>query len=246
MGYPRYRFDVRFDAAFSAEPAEPTVEEAEPDPLDQPVHSERDLQAALATAEQRAFAGGLEQGRREGDQAAAKRIEAELTAVLKRLDSLLEARADGFDATLQAVEAQGVAVIAALVRRIAPHLLQRLADDEILRLVGEALRAAAGAPLLRLRLCPPLASALGDQLAAQAAASGFRGRLEIFPDEAMAPGALDASWGTGSLSFDPAAIEAAITGFAERAMAALAPIAHPPAAELPAADTLNDMEMDEN
>jgi flagellar assembly protein FliH len=214
MGYPRYRFDLRFDVGASEPP--PVIEE-EPDPLDRPVHSERELQSALAQAAGIARAEGLEAGRREGEAAATARLEADLLLVMTHLDDRLSERADGFEAALRAVEDQGVTVVAALVRRLAPHLLERIAEEEIRRLAGEALRAAVGAPRLRLRLAPAMAEALKERLAQQAAGQGFKGALEVLPDPALSPGALDARWGAGALRYDPRDIDTAIASFVERA-----------------------------
>ncbi len=221
--YPRYRFDQGFGARVVAEAGDEPVEAI--DPLDEPRHSERALQSALAEAREAGVADGLERGRREGEAQAAHRIEAEIVAALDGLSARLAALDGAHGALLERLEAQGALLLVALVRRMAPRLLDSVAREEVERLAGEALRAAGAAPLLRLRVHPSLSGPLEDRLAQQTA---FKGRLEICPDPSLAPGALDAAWDAGGVRRDPAALDAAIADLADRALSALAPLASVP------------------
>ncbi|PWC37809.1 flagellar assembly protein FliH [Azospirillum sp. TSO35-2] len=218
-GYPRYRFDQSFGGAALA--VEPELVE-EPDPLDLPRHSERDHQAALAMARDDGLAAGLAQGRREGETQAYRRIEADLVAALDGLAGQLAVLESSHTALMERLEAQGACVLVALVRRIAPRLLDSVARAEIERLASDALRAAGQAPVLRLRVHPSLRGPLERRLAGQA---DFAGRLEILDDPALDTGALEASWGAGSVGRDPAALEATLTELTERTLAALQPAA---------------------
>ncbi|WP_372395969.1 flagellar assembly protein FliH [Azospirillum sp. HJ39] len=221
--YPRYRFDHAFGAPAAAAVPEP-VETV--DPLDRPSLSERQHRAALAEAQQAAQADGLALGRREGELAACRRIEAELSATLDGLAQRMAGLDAGHAALMERLEAQGACVLVALVRRMAPRLLDRVARDEVERLAADALRAAGQAPLLTLRLHPSLCRPLEERLAGQEV---FKGRLDIQGDPALAVGALEASWGAGSVSRDPADFEAAVAALADRAIAAL----HPPSDPIP-------------
>ena len=112
MGYPRYRFDLRFDSTAQAA-AQAAAEfgvppEPDPiDPLDEIVHSERHLQAAVYGAEVRAFAEGVEQGRREGAAEAAARTDAVLAQALSHLDERLAALDDRFADALRGWRRKG-------------------------------------------------------------------------------------------------------------------------------------------
>ncbi|SMF86789.1 flagellar assembly protein FliH [Azospirillum oryzae] len=219
--YPRYRFDHGFGAPVAvAEPAE--VETA--DPLDLPTLSERAHQAALAEAREGALAEGLARGRAEGELTAARRIEAELSATLDQLAQRMAALDACHAALMERLEAQGAFVLLALVRRMAPCLLDQVARAEVERLAADALRAAGQAPVLTLRLHPSLCPPLEERLAGQGV---FKGRLDIQGDPALPVGALEASWGAGSVRRDPAAIEAAIADLTDRAVAALTPALSP-------------------
>ncbi|HYH18974.1 MAG TPA: fliH protein [Azospirillum sp.] len=217
MGYPRYRFDLRFDSTAQAAAEAAKVENPEPeiDPLDLPTHSERTLQAALATTEMRAYAEGVEHGRRDGEAEAAERIEAALAHALRCLDERLGTLDDRYSDVLREVEAHGAALMVALVRRIAPRLIDHAGRAEVERLAVEALRAAGKAPALRLRVHPDLADAVRAKL------DGFAGALEIDTDPAMPPGALDAAWEAGALRNDPATLERAVADLCDRALATL-------------------------
>ncbi|TWA66606.1 flagellar assembly protein FliH [Azospirillum brasilense] len=225
MGYPRYRFDQRFDSTAQAA-AQAAAEfgvppEPDPvDPLDEIVHSERHLQAAIYGAEVRAFAEGVEQGRREGAAEAAARTDAALAQALSHLDEQLTALDDRFADALRGVEAQGSAVMLALVRRLAPALLERIGAAETERLATDALRLAGGSPRLRLRVHPDLAEPVRAKLA-DPESLGFKGALEVVADPSLPPGGLDAAWEAGGLCYDPAAVERAVAGLCDRALAAL-------------------------
>ncbi|WP_042446561.1 flagellar assembly protein FliH [Azospirillum sp. B510] len=215
--YPRYRFDHSFGAPAAA--VEPE-EAAAVDPLDLPSLSERDHLAALARTREAALAEGAAQGRREGELSAARRIEAELSATLALLAQRMAALDTDHAALMERLEAQGALVLVALVRRMAPRLLDQAARAEVERLAADALRAAGRAPLLTLRLHPSLRRPLEERLAGQGL---FQGRLDIQGDPTLAVGALEASWGAGSVRRDPAAFEAIIADLTDRAVAALAP-----------------------
>lgn len=229
MGYPRYRFDLRFDstaqaaAQVAAQAAAEFGAPPEPDPvdpLDEIVHSERHLQAAVYGAEVRAFAEGVEQGRREGAAEAASRTDAALAQALSHLDEQLAALDGRFADALRGVEAQGSAVMLALVRRLAPALLERIGAAETERLAADALRLAGGSPRLRLRVHPDLAEPVRARLA-DSDSLGFKGALEVVADPSLPPGGLDAAWEAGGLRYDPAAVERAVAGLCDRALAAL-------------------------
>lgn len=215
--YPRYRFDHGFGAP--APVVEPEVVEAA-DPLDLPTLSEREHQAALAQARASALDEGLAQGRAEGEDAAARRTEAELAATLDQLAQRMAALDADHAALMGRLEAEGALVLVALVRRMVPQLLDKVAREEVERLAADALRAAGQSPVLTLRLHPSLRRPLEERLAGQ---SAFSGRIDIQGDAALAVGALEASWGAGSVRRDPAAFEAAVAALADRAVAALMP-----------------------
>lgn len=229
MDYPRYRFDQRFDSTAQAaseaaaleQPAEPEpAANSLADPLDLPAHSERALQAAIQDAERRAFADGLEQGRQDGEAEANARVEVLLALSLHRLEEQLASLDDRFADTLRGIEAEGAAVLVALVRRIAPALLDRVGPAEAEGLARDALRLAGASPLLRVRVHPDVADLLRARLTA-AEDHGFRGTLDVVADRTIPPGGIDAAWEAGGLRYDPAAVERAVADLCDRSLAAL-------------------------
>lgn len=219
--YPRYRFETSFGApAATAEP-EPA---ALLDPLDEPRHSDRDLEAALAEARREARDEALAEGRLEGERSAGERIDARAAASLGELAERLDRLDAEHAAAMDRLEALGTTVLLALVRRLAPRLLDGTARGEVGRLAVEALQAAGSAPLLTLRVHPTLHAALEARLAGSASGptSGVT-RLEIVDDPALAIGALEARWGDGSVRRDPAELETAVAGLVDRAASLLLP-----------------------
>ncbi len=228
MDYPRYRFDQRFDSTAQAaseaaaleQAPEPEAANALHDPLDLPTHSERALQGAIAAAELRAFADGLEQGRQEGEAEANARIEVLLALSLHRLEEQLASLDDRFADTMAGIEADGAAVLVALVRRIAPALLDRVGPAEAEGLARDALRLAGKSPTLRIRVHPDVAEPLRARLTTTEDHS-FRGTLDIVADRTIPPGGIDAAWEAGGLRHDPAAVERAVADLCDRSLTAL-------------------------
>ncbi|WP_137165308.1 flagellar assembly protein FliH [Azospirillum brasilense] len=164
----------------------------------------------------------MEQGRREGAAEAAARTDAVLAQALSHLDERLAALDDRFADALRGVEAQGSAVMLALVRRLAPALLERIGAAETERLAtgrtasGRRVAAAAAARPSRSGGARPRRLADPESL-------GFKGALEIVADPSLPPGGLDAAWEAGGLRYDPAAVERAVDGLCDRALAACPP-----------------------
>ncbi|PWC35155.1 fliH protein [Azospirillum sp. TSO22-1] len=237
MGYPRYRFDKRFEDHAETEAGPPPEPEA--DPLDVPAHSERTLRQAVADAELRAFAEGVEQGRDEGRADAEAGIQAALSRATDALAERLAADEERFAAVLDQVQSHGSAVMVALVRRLAPHLLDRVARADIEAVAAEALRVAGSSPVLRVRVAPALSGRLRDRLAGIAAAQGFKGEVLVDVDDGLGPDAIDASWEAGGVTYDAADIGRVLGDLADRSLAALADGAAPADRTM-----INDMQRD--
>jgi flagellar assembly protein FliH len=222
MGYPRYAFELRFDAA-PVVPPEPAaaVPAPEPDPPEPAVHTEEELRAATAEAEARGFAAGFEAGRADGLAAAAAGMEKETAEALTALKGAIRRIARRIEDVTAAIEADGVAVMAALVRHVAPGLIALEAGPAMERLAVEALRAARTSPVLDIRVRPEAVASLQAHLAGLDCADGFTGRLAVGGDPSLGRGAIRAEWAAGSLTHDPSAVEAAIMELADRALGAL-------------------------
>src|SRR5690348_3859865 len=93
--YRPYAFDRRFDTlpplpavgGVDAEAPAPDGEEAVP--VEPAVYTESDMTALVEAAEQRGFAAGIEQGRRDGGAAAEAAIEARLVETATALERRL-------------------------------------------------------------------------------------------------------------------------------------------------------------
>lgn len=216
--YPRFRFDTRFDAAGLAAAAKAPDPAPAVDPLDEPRHSERELRRAVAAAEARGFAQGAEHGRTEAAEQAAADTEARIAETLAALSAHLA----GMDAELEraaaAVEAHGTAVVLALVRRLAPRLMDAVAREDAETLALQALRAARNAPELRVRVAAPLAEAVRTRMASAHTGSTI---VEVEGDPALALGAVRAAWAGGALDHDPAAVLDAVASLTDRIAAGL-------------------------
>jgi flagellar assembly protein FliH len=220
MAYPRFRFDQRFDPVVQAA-NEPEPVEEEADPLDLPSVTEREAIARVQAAEWRSFAEGVERGRGEGEETARNTIEAETAQALVLIADKLADLDGRFEDSLRSVEDQGTAVMVALVRRLAPGLIERVGRAAVERLAIDALRAAGLAPVLKIRVHPDLAGPVRVLLDRETPQAGFAGAIDVTPDPALDRHALDAAWESGGVRYDPAAFGSTVADLCDQALAAL-------------------------
>ncbi|MCA3254788.1 MAG: hypothetical protein INF91_04120 [Alphaproteobacteria bacterium] len=158
---------------------------------------EREAACAIARAE--GFDAGLAAGRAEGDSLA--------RALAASIASALDRAADRLEATLAEVaDAAGELGLAA-----AEHLAGRaLPDAPPAAAIADAVRQAAGSPVLRLTVHPDVADAARAAAEAAAAARAATLRIDVATDPSFAPGDVDADWLTGGLSVSAADRRAAL------------------------------------
>ena len=202
-----------FDTHFPAE----APDESGPSPLPRPEPSfqtggftEEDLEAVR----DRAFKQGMELGERDGfergQQAARQSLDAQRTQALAGIDTAMKGAMEDVTAFRERLEHDTVRVVTALVARLAPPLLDAVADAELDSLVLDMLRAAIGRPLLEIRVSPVTQERLQADIDTMAANAGYRGDVRLIADASLTAGAAVADWGTGGAQHDPRALERAL------------------------------------
>lgn len=147
---------------------------------------------------------GLTRGRAEGALVGRAEAERAMQAELvRRGQTGAAAAAQAFEALLAAGEAERHrldaalrAALAAALETLFPTLLARAMGGEIVALAAEALRLRPEAGIT-LRAHPATLAA------AQAEGLPGAGRLRLLPDETLPPGAAEAAWDQGGLTFAP-------------------------------------------
>lgn len=197
-----FLFDTHFPADLTAEVHEPIPHE--------PVlggFTEADLEAVR----DRAFKQGLEIGERDGFERgltnARQTAEAQAAQALAAVETALTAAGRSMTAFQAGLEHDAVKVVTALVTRLAPPLLDAVADAELDALVRETLEAAVGQPRLRLRVAPSSLDRIARDLARMQEGAGFDGIVDLAADPALPPGTARADWGAGGAGRDPRLLE---------------------------------------
>lgn len=197
-----FLFDTHFPADLMPEGIDP--------PALEPVlggFTEADLEAVR----DRAFKQGLEVGERDGFergvQNARQSAEAQAAQTLAAVETALKSVAGSLHGFQAELEHDAVKVVTALVTRLAPPLLDAVAEAELDTLVRETLEAAIGRPCLRLRVAPSALERLSRDLAKVQETAGFSGVVDLAADPSLPPGTARADWGAGGAARDPRTIE---------------------------------------
>ncbi|ACI97632.1 flagellar assembly protein FliH [Rhodospirillum centenum] len=165
----------------------------------------------LESVRDRAFRQGLEVGERNGfergQQSARQAAEAQMAEALAGIEAALRRADETVGPFREQIERDAVRVVSSLVTRLAPPLLDTVAEAELDTLVLDCLHAAVGTPRLELRLPPGSVERMREQVEKMQAAAGFRGTVALIPDPSLPPGAATADWGTGGAVRDPKVVE---------------------------------------
>lgn len=185
----------------------PPLAKSRPDPVMTGGFTEEDLEAVR----DRAFKQGMELGERDGfdrgQQAARQSADAQHAQALAAVEAALRSTLADLAGFQQRLERDSVRVVTALVAKLAPPLLDAVADAELDGLVLETLRAAVGQPVLEIRVAPAAAERLRAEIDGMAATAGFRGSVSVKGDASLPAGAAAADWSTGGAEHNPRLLE---------------------------------------
>jgi len=162
--------------------------------------------AALQEAEQRGFAQGLAEGRRQ----AAAEAEAQLVAAMRRLADGAGALLSGLAAQQAAVEEEALAFAAALGRKLAGRALAAQPIEAITEAARTSFQHLRGVPHLVIRVNEALVEAVESRMQRIARDQGYEGRLVVMGEPDIAPGDGRIEWADGGIVRDQARIEAAV------------------------------------
>jgi len=164
-----------------------------------PLAPDPEREAAVAIARAEGFDAGLAAGRAEGDSLA--------RAIAAAMASALDRAADRLDSAL----AELADAAADLGLAAAEHLAgQALPDAPPAAVIADAVRQAAGNPILRLTVHPDSVETARAAATAAAAARGSGLRIDVLADERLQAGDVEADWLTGGLAVEAADRRAAL------------------------------------
>jgi flagellar assembly protein FliH len=162
--------------------------------------------AALQEAEQRGFAQGLAEGRRQ----ASAEAQAQLAAAMRRLADGAASLLSGLAAQQAEIEEEALAFAAALGRKLAGKALAA----QPLEAIAEAARASfhhlRGVPHLVVRVNDALVDSVQAQVQRMSRDHGYEGRLVVIGEPDIAPGDARIEWADGGIVRDQSRIDAAV------------------------------------
>ena len=161
---------------------------------------------ALQQAEERAFAQGLAEGRRQ----AALEPEAQLAAAMRRLADAAVSLLAGLDAHQARLEEEALAFAAALGRKLAGRALAAQPSKAIAEAARASFQHLRGVPHLVVRVNDALVDAVEAQVQRLSRDHGYEGRLVVMGEPEIAPGDGRIEWADGGVVREQARIEAAV------------------------------------
>jgi flagellar assembly protein FliH len=162
--------------------------------------------AALQEAEQRGFAQGVAEGRRQG----AAEADVQLAAVMRRLADGAGTLLSGLGARQAQIEEEALAFAVALGRKLAGKALAAQPLDAIADAAHASFEHLRGVPHLVVRVNAALVESVEAQVQRMSRDQGYEGRLVVIGEPDIAPGDARIEWADGGIVRDQSRIEAAV------------------------------------
>lgn len=158
------------------------------------------VERAIADARQQAYAEGRAAGFLEGKEVGrSEQHEREIVALGRIIEGLGQAE-NTLRASISEMERQVLSAMRALVRRLAPRLLETGFSARLESMMDEAFARIGEGVALELRLNPMEAALAGEKLVALAEQNGHT--LEVIGIARIPQGSCDLRWGDGGVRFD--------------------------------------------
>ena len=205
MKYPRYLFDVDFDA-IPKKPAKPSAAELQAKAA--PTFSEEDLKRECSKAREEGRQAGLAQSNAGFEH----RIAEILTSIDARFSSLDAAQRK----TNERIAQSAISVAAAIAGRIAPEYARENGLAEIEAFVAQCLSNLFGDIEIAIRVPDALAAALAERLPPVARRHGLDNGIRIIADPDMPPADCRIDWSDGGAERNGASLLASIDAIVEK------------------------------
>ncbi|MEX2617795.1 MAG: FliH/SctL family protein [Alphaproteobacteria bacterium] len=205
MKYPRYLFDVDFDA-IPKKPARPS--EAELQAKAAPTFSEEDLKRECSKAREE----GRQEGLAQSNAGFEHRIAETLTSIDARFSTLDAAQRK----TNERIAQSAISLAAAIAGRIAPEYARENGLAEIEAFVTQCMSNLFGDIEIAIRVPDALAEALGERLPPVAKRHGLDNGIRIIADPDMPPADCQVDWTDGGAERNGARLLASIDAIVEK------------------------------
>jgi flagellar assembly protein FliH len=171
--------------------------------------------AALQEAEQRGYAQGLAEGRRQ----AASEGDAQLVSAMRRIADSAGSLLAGLDARQAQVEEEALAFGNALGRKLAGTALAAYPLEAITEAARASFQHLRGVPHLVVRVNEALVESIEAHVQRMSRERGYEGRLVVIGEPEIAPGDARIEWADGGIVREQRHIDEAV----EQALAGALP-----------------------
>ena len=162
--------------------------------------------AAVQEAEQRGFAQGLAEGRRQ----AAADAETQLAAAMRRLADVAGSLLSGLAAQQAQIEQEALAFAVTLGRKLAGKALAAQPLEAIADAARTSFQHLRGVPHLVVRVNHALVESVEAQVQRMSRDHGYEGRLVVIGEPEIAPGDGRIEWADGGIVREQARIDEAV------------------------------------
>jgi len=182
----KFLFDTEFGSATPLH--KKTVDTPEAPPL---LYSEEDKERMCAEAFQSGFT--------DGKQEALDGFEASTAEVLDTIGAQLQNIAQTHGNQLENIRCEAASLACAIAKKLAPALIARQPEVEILSMIEECLVDLHDEPRIVLRASEAVCSTISEKIDKLTAANGFQGNVILLPDETKTNGDCRIEWADGGV-----------------------------------------------
>ncbi|MEH6402514.1 MAG: hypothetical protein V7750_04025 [Sneathiella sp.] len=183
-----------FDNEFGEASVPSSKKKDAPPPPPPALYTEEDKVSLCEAARQQGFA--------EGQSTALTGIEASVTQTLEALKGQLQLLSNDHNSSLENIRCEAASLAMSIANKLAPALIARLPEAEVLKLVEECLNDLHDEPRIVVRASEPVCSAISDKIDRLAEATGFQGRIILLPDDTKSGSDCRIEWADGGAEKD--------------------------------------------
>ncbi|WP_169568137.1 FliH/SctL family protein [Sneathiella limimaris] len=187
----KFLFDTEFGSSVKKEPEK--VEAPEPE-LPPAIYTEEDKERLCAEA----HSAGQAAGREEVLQS----VEATTAQIMSDLSSQLQQLAQAHEAQMENVRCEAASLAFAIAKKLAPSLIARQPEQEVLQMVQDCLADLHDEPRIVLRANEQVCNSLSEKVDILAQQSGFQGNIILLPDDTKIDSDCRIEWADGGVERD--------------------------------------------
>ncbi|OUR75767.1 hypothetical protein A9Q83_16705 [Alphaproteobacteria bacterium 46_93_T64] len=141
----------------------------------------------------------FQSGHAEGRQEALIGVEASSSEVLNTIGGQLQQMAQTHRNQLENIRCEAASLALAIAKKLAPALISRQPEAEILNMVEECLVDLHDEPRIVLRASETVCDDLSEKIDKLATANGFQGNVILLPDDTKTNGDCRIEWADGGV-----------------------------------------------